>query len=135
MLAAFIGIVLSLVLIISAKVTQFDKDKSFYPLILICIASFYIVSAVMVGHSVVREIGIACIFVIVAFYGAFKSLFVVGFAIALHGVYDVLHFLKFTETVAPTWWAPFCATVDFIVGAWVMYLSKKQALWVTPHAT
>ncbi|MBF7072310.1 hypothetical protein ISG33_02690 [Glaciecola sp. MH2013] len=127
-LAGCIGIVLSLLLIFSAKFTRFDRDVSFYPSILIFIASFYILFAVMAGHSIVRETSIAFVFILFALYGAYKSLFVVGLAIALHGVYDILHYLQFTETVAPSWWAPFCAAVDFVVGIWVMYLSKKQVV-------
>jgi hypothetical protein len=134
MLEVFIGVVLSLFLIISAKFMRFDRDVSFYPSILIFIAIFYILFAVMAGHSIVREIGIAAIFILLALYGAYKSLFVVGLAIALHGVYDILHIVQFTETVAPTWWAPFCATVDFVVGIWVVYLSKKRVAQVNQHA-
>jgi hypothetical protein len=88
----------------------------------------------MAGHSIVREISIALVFITLALYGAYKSLFIVGLAIALHGAYDILHILKFKETVAPIWWAPFCAAVDFVVGVWVMYLFKIRGLQVKPHA-
>lgn len=135
MLAAFIGVVLSSLLIVSAKFTRFDRDASFYPSILIFIASFYILFAVMAGHSVAREVGISSVFIFLALYGAYKSLFIVGFAIALHGIYDILHIVQFKVTVAPTWWAPFCSAVDFVVGIWVMYLSKKQLAQVKQHAT
>ncbi|MGB3725415.1 MAG: hypothetical protein WA981_06585 [Glaciecola sp.] len=135
MLAVFIGVVLSLLLIFTAKFTRFDRDVSFYPSILIFIASFYILFAVIAGHSVIREISISSFFIVLALYGAYKSLFVVGFAIALHGVYDILHLLQFKDTVAPLWWAPFCAAVDFVIGMWVMYLSKKQTVQVKQHVT
>jgi hypothetical protein len=135
MLAALIGVVLSILLIVSAKFTRFDRDTSFYPSILIFIACFYILFAVMAGHSIVREVSIASVFFFLALFGAYKSLLVVSFAIALHGVYDILHVILFKETVAPTWWAPFCAAVDFVVGIWVMYLSKKQVAQVKQHAT
>lgn len=130
MLAACIGIVLSLFIIFSAKFTRFDRDVSFYPSILIFIASFYILFAVMAGHSIVRESFIAFIFILLALYGAYKSLFVIGLAIMLHGAYDILHIFQFKESVAPTWWAPFCAAVDFVIGIWVTYLSKKQVMQV-----
>lgn len=126
MLAAISGVALSLLLIVSAKLSRFDKDISFFPSILIFIASLYVLFAAMAGHSIIREVGFASVFVLLAIYGAYKSLFVVGLGILLHGVYDILHIVKFKEIVAPTWWAPFCVAVDCLLGIWVMYLSKKE---------
>ena len=78
MLAAISGVALSLLLIVSAKLSRFDKDISFFPSILIYIASLYVLFAVMAGHSIIREVGFASVFVLLAIYGAYKSLFVVG---------------------------------------------------------
>lgn len=99
MFSIFLGIALSLTVIIFAKFSGFDRDKSFYPTILIVI-------------------------------GAYKSLAIVGAGIAAHGGYDIFHVFYLSNNVAPTWWAPFCATVDFVLGFWVIYLSKSRDLQV-----
>lgn len=46
MFSIFLGIALSLTVIIFAKFSGFDRDKSFYPTILIVIAVYYILFAI-----------------------------------------------------------------------------------------
>ncbi|MDC0435209.1 hypothetical protein OAM69_06185 [bacterium] len=109
-----------------AKITRFDRDASFYPSILIFIASFYVLFAVMEGHSVYRELLIASMFFVTAIFGAYKSLFIVGLGIIAHGVYDIIHVIVFSQNVAPIWWPSFCAAVDLALGLWVIYLANSR---------
>lgn len=134
MFSTFIGLVLSLSVIIFAKFSGFDRDKSFYPTILIVIAAYYVLFAIISGHSVLRELLIASVFLVIAVFGAHKSLAIVGAGIAAHGGYDIFHVIYFSKHVAPTWWAPFCASVDFVLGFWVIYLAKNRDLQIKKHS-
>lgn len=133
MFSIFLGFALSLTVIIFAKFSGFDRDKSFYPTILIVIAAYYVLFAIISGHSVLRELLIALVFLVIAVFGAYKSLAIVGAGIAAHGGYDIFHVFYLSNNVAPIWWASFCATVDFVLGFWVIYLSKSRDLQVKKH--
>jgi hypothetical protein len=67
-----VGILLAVGIAALAKVTRFDEDRSFYSTILIIIASFYMLFAVLgdSGHALVWELGIAVAFSTVAIVGA-----------------------------------------------------------------
>jgi hypothetical protein len=58
----FFGLALSLTFIIFAKFSGFDRDKNFYPAILIVIAAYYVLFAIISGYSVLREQLIAFVF-------------------------------------------------------------------------
>lgn len=92
-LPVMIGIVLALVVGLLATVIGFDRDRSLYPVILIVIASYYCLFAVMGGsaHALIVE---------TAIFAAFGALAVLGFktnmgwiiaALAAHGVMDLFH--------------------------------------------
>jgi hypothetical protein len=52
-----IGIVLSLSVAVFARGVGFDRDRAFYPTVLIVIASYYVLFAAMTGsiHAVLTE--------------------------------------------------------------------------------
>jgi len=133
MFSASIGFALSLAVAFLARVTRFDRDSSFYPSILIFIASFYILFAVLAGHSIYRELSIALAFSCVAIFGAYKSLLIVGLGIVAHGIYDIFQVTVFSNNVAPMWWPSFCGVVDLALGLWVIYLSKSRQVQVKQH--
>jgi len=58
-MAFVVGIVLSLGVAMFARGIGFDRERSFYPTVLIVIASYYVLSAVMSGstHALVTESG------------------------------------------------------------------------------
>ena len=47
-----IGIVLALCVSVFARVVGLDRDRAFYPTVLVVIASYYVLFAVMGGHPV-----------------------------------------------------------------------------------
>ncbi len=51
----------------------------------------------------------------------------VGVGILLHGVFDFLRPMFISNSGVPTWWPGFCAGVDILLGAWVIWLSVKGA--------
>src|SRR5437879_12225854 len=91
----FIGLILSLAVGVSATVIGLDRERAFYPTVLIVVASYYVLFAVMAasGRTLVIEIAVASGFLLLAIIGYKKSLWLVAIALSGHGVfYIVNHF-------------------------------------------
>lgn len=127
MLPLLIGAGLALVLAIGARITRSDQDRSFYPTILIVIATYYVLFAFMSGESIVEEIVVAAVFSIAAIAGGIMLPALVGAGILLHGVFDFVRPLFISNSGVPAWWPAFCGGVDILLGAWVIWLSFKGA--------
>ena len=67
-----VGLVLAVGIAALAKFTRFDEDRSFYSTVLVIIASYYVLFAVLggSGHALVWELIIALAFSMVAIIGA-----------------------------------------------------------------
>src|SRR5947199_9928348 len=88
-----IGLILSVAVAGFALAIGFDRDRAFYPTVLIVIASYYVLFAVMGGSSraLLLEIMAASTFVLFAVLGFKRSLWFAAAAIAGHGVFDLVH--------------------------------------------
>ena len=71
MLPYVVGIVLSIGVALFARWVGFDRDRAFYPTVLIVIASYYVLFAVMIGsiETVLLESIVMTLFVIAAVAG------------------------------------------------------------------
>ena len=122
-----IGVVLAAGLLVAAHWLRFDEDRSFFPTLLIVIAGYYVLFAIIGEQGVVTELLIATAFIAIATTGAFWGLLGVGIGVLLHGVYDLVHPLTISNPGVPAWWPAFCAGFDVVLGAWVVYLSRKTS--------
>ncbi len=88
-----IGLMLSLVVACAATIAGFDRDRAFYPTVLIVIASYYVLFAVMgaSGRTLLIEIFAASGFLLLAILGFKRNLWLVVAAIVGHGVFDFFH--------------------------------------------
>lgn len=121
MLALCIGIGLAIALALFARLTNFDKDRSFYPTVLIVIASYYVLFAFMAEEAILTELVAATAFSLIALTGAFRWAPLVGLGIMLHGVFDLIHHQLIANSGVPEWWPAFCGGVDIVLGTWVLY--------------
>lgn len=71
----------------------FDRDRAFYPTVLIVIASYYVLFAAMSGslHTVLLESVVMTVFVLAAVAGFKSTALIVVAALAGHGLFDALH--------------------------------------------
>ena len=101
-----------------AIIVGFDRDRSFYPTVLIAIASYYVLFAVMggSGRALVIEIAAASVFLLLAVLGFRKHLWLVSAAIVGHGCFDFVHHLFIENPGVPRWWPGFCLAFDVIFG-------------------
>jgi hypothetical protein len=128
----FVGAALALSVGLSATYLGLDRDRAFYPTVMIVIALLYGLFAVMGGS--IQVLGLESI-AIVAFLAAsiagFKrSLWLVVAALAAHGVYDLVHGQLFTNPGVPLWWPAFCLAYDVVAAgylAWLLSRAKVRA--------
>ena len=88
-----VGIVLSLGVALFARLVGLDRDRAFYPTVLIVIASYYVLFAAMSEsvHTVFLETMVMTGFSIAAVVGFKSSAWVVVGGLAGHGVFDAFH--------------------------------------------
>jgi len=125
-----IGIVLSVAVAVFARYVGFDRDRAFYPTVIIVVAAYYVLFAAMTGsvHMVLLEsIGLVA-FSIAAVVGFKSSAWIVAAALAGHGVFDALHSHILENSGVPVWWPAFCAAYDIGAGAWLAWLLKRNLL-------
>jgi hypothetical protein len=119
-IAAFVAVLASLV--------GFDKDRAFYPVVLIVIASYYILFAAM-GASVpalyAESIPMAA-FAALAILGFQRSPWFLVIGLAAHGVYDFAHPLVIKNPAVPIWWPGFCLGYDLVAAAYLALLLRVR---------
>lgn len=102
-----------------ALLAGFDRDRSFYPTVLIVIASYYALFAVMGGDGTVlaREAPGFLLFCAAAAIGFRTSLWIVVGALAGHGLFDAFHGQLISNPGTPHWWPAFCLSYDLAAAA------------------
>ena len=113
-----IGLMLSLAVAGLAYVVGFGSQRAFYPTVLIVIASYYVLFAVMgaSGRTLVIEIIVASGFLLAAVVGFRKSLWFVVAALIGHGIFDFVHHFIIENPGVPRWWPGFCLAFDVTIG-------------------
>ena len=130
----FVGISLALAVSLFATFVGFDRDRSFYPVVMVVIAFLYDLFAVMGGsaHALYLEVAASFAFVLVAVIGFKTNLWLVVAALAGHGVFDFIHPLLITNDGVPGWWPMFCLTYDVAAAAYLAWLLSRSVLAAKP---
>ena len=115
------GLIIGVAICAVAAVVGFDRDRSFYPTVLIVIAALYVLFAVMGagGGVVLAEALIAGAFMLAAIVGYRRGLWLVAAALLVHGLFDYAHPWLFGNPGVPAWWPGFCLMVDVVLAAWL----------------
>lgn len=124
-----VGVVLGLGVCGLGTVVGFERDRSFYPVMMIVIASYYSLFAAMGGDARILgfETAIAGAFLVLALVGFRTSLWILVFALLGHAAFDSVHHHVVTNPGVPAWWPMFCASIDAVAAlylAWLL-LSKR----------
>jgi hypothetical protein len=115
------GIAVGLFACAFARAVGFDRDRAFYPTVLVVIALYYVLFAVMGGspRALVVELVAMIAFASVAVAGFKRSLWLVVVALAAHGVFDLIHADIVHNPGVPEWWPAFCMAADVGMAAWL----------------
>ena len=124
-----IGVGLAVLVCAFATLVGFDRDRVFYPTVVIVNASYYILFAV-IGSStpaLMLESVITCAFAAVAVAGFKKNLWLIAAALAGHGVVDFFHHRFIQNPGVPVWWPGFCLSFDVLAGAFLAVLLIRRS--------
>ena len=113
-----IGLLLSLGVAGLATIVGFDRERVFYPTVLIVIASYYVLFALMGAsrQTLALEIVVATGFLLVGILGFKKNLWVVVIALIGRGVFDFIRRDLIDNPGVPRWWPGFCLVFDGVIG-------------------
>ena len=120
-----IGFVLALVVAAFARLAGLDRDRAFYPTVLIVVASYYVLFAVMGGspRALVGELMVMGLFVALAVGGFRWSSWMVAAGLAGHGLFDFVHASVVSNAGVPEFWPAFCGAYDVTAGVLLACLS------------
>lgn len=122
--AFLIGASLALAVGIMATWVGFDRDRAFYPAVMIVIASYYVLFAVMGGssHSLLMECAVMAAFLIASIAGFKRTPWLLVAALAGHGVLDLVHPQLISNAGVPVWWPNFCLAYDLVAAGYLATL-------------
>jgi len=139
MLPYVVGIVLSIGVALFARWVGLDRDRAFYPTVLIVIASYYVLFAAMIGslQTVVLESAVMAVFVIAAVAGFKGNARIIVAGLAGHGLQDAIHGHIVANAGVPAWWPAWCLAYD--VGAagalaWLLMRADVPSRAETPQS-
>ena len=126
-----VGILIALAVCTFALLTKFDRDRAFYSTVVIVVAHYYVLFAVMGATTrvLIAESLAATAFIVFAVIGFKTSSWITAAALAGHGVFDFFHHLIIHDPGVPPWWPGFCLSFDILAGALLaLLLIRRRAL-------
>ncbi|HYV85420.1 MAG TPA: hypothetical protein VFB49_05880 [Patescibacteria group bacterium] len=129
-MALFVGVALALLIGLFASVVGLDRDRAFYPTLMIVIAFYYALFALMGGSlkALAAESVPIAVFVGASIAGFKGSLWLVAAALAAHGVFDLVHARMITNPGVPAWWPPFCFAYDVVAAGYLAWLLRRSRI-------
>jgi hypothetical protein len=118
-----VGILLALFVCLFARGVGFDRDRALYPTVLMVIASYYVLFAVMGGstHALTLESVAMSAFVLIAVAGFKRNPRLVVAALGAHGVFDFFHVRLVNNPGVPAWWPAFCLSFNVSMAAFLAW--------------
>jgi hypothetical protein len=129
LIEALIGVAVGVLTIVLARIIR--GQRWLYSLGLLTLPSLYAFFALQAGEQAVgvKEMIYGVPFVVVGLVFAFvsvrQSAVVVGAFWILHGLYDLTHSQFITNAGVPGWYPVFCFSVDVVIGAYLLWLSRR----------
>jgi hypothetical protein len=116
-----VGLALALAVGTFAALSRFDRERSFYPTVLIVTASYYSLFAVLGADPAALswEIGGFLLFGAAAVVGFRRNLRIVPAALCGHAIFDAVHGRLIANPGAPLWWPVFCLAFDVAAAAFL----------------
>ena len=122
-----VGVVLAVGVALFARSVGFDRDRAFYPTVVIVVALYYVLFAAMSAslETVLLESIVMMAFTTAAVVGFKSNPWIVVAALAGHGVFDALHDEVIENSGVPRWWPAFCAAYDLGAAAGLAWLVNR----------
>jgi len=129
MIEALIGVAVGVLTIVLARIIR--GQRWLYALGLLTLPSLYAMFALQAGERAVgvKEMIYGLPFIVAGLVFAFvnvrHSAVIVGAFWILHALYDLAHSRFITNDGVPGWYPIFCFSVDVVVGAYLLWLSRR----------
>ena len=129
-----IGVVLAALVCAFGMLAGFDRERVFYPTMLIVVAHYYVLFAVMGASTPALAIEslVAGVFLAFAVAGFKKNLWLVVAALAGHGVFDFFHHAVIQNPGVPVSWPGFCLAFDVLAGIILAVLLVRRSGFARP---
>lgn len=114
-IAALTGLGLAVAVAVFARIVGFDRERAFYPVVLIVVASYYVLFATIGGDraELTTQLVVFGSFSTAAVASFRKSLWFAVAGLAMHGLYDLYYYQSFAGGHGvPPWWPSFCGAYD-----------------------
>ncbi len=128
-LPCMVGVVVAIGVSVFARVVGLDRDRAFYPVVLIIVTTYYVLFALVEGSTralLLESIGVVG-FGLIAVIGFKRNLWLVAAGLAAHGVFDFFHGHLIANPGLPAWWPPWCMSYDITAAACLAWLQRKSS--------
>jgi hypothetical protein len=120
-----IGITSGLIVVLLFEILkQFDK-KVVYGLILSGIGFLYVGFTWMDLQALIVNSAQAVFFLLVAYYGIKKNLYILAAGYFLHGSWDLVYHLFADSNLLPPRYDLFCFSIDFFIGFYILWIQYR----------
>jgi len=125
-MALIVGTALPFLIGAFGTLTGLDRDRAFYPVVMIVIALLYVLHAAIGGsaEALLMDGAIALAFIAAAVVGFKRSLWIVAAALVAHGVMDLFHASLVENPGVPAWWPSFYGPYDVGAAGYLGWLLK-----------
>jgi hypothetical protein len=130
MLPLAIGAGLALFVGFGARLVGWDRDRAFYSTVLVVVATYYALFAVMGGsvHALGAESLPIAAFTVASVVGFRRSMWLVAAGLVGHGIFDLAHGQWIENPGVPVWWPRFCMAYDVTAGAFLAWLLARKRI-------
>jgi hypothetical protein len=124
-----VGITLALLFCGAAAGLRMDRERVFYPAVVMAVASYYLAFAAADGRTAVylSEGAIAAVFLVAAVLGFQRNPWIAVVALGAHGVMDGFHHHLVHNAGVPPVWPGFCMSFDVTAAAVVALVMLARA--------
>jgi len=128
--ALTIGVLSAITVGIFATRLGLDRDRAFYPTVMMVIALLSILFALMgaTTSTLFQESLFSAAFFTLAAVGFKKSLWLVAAALTAHGIFDLTHRAFVDNAGVPAFWPSFCSAYDVTAAIYVAWLITSKRL-------
>ncbi|MEQ1677190.1 MAG: DUF6010 family protein [Chitinophagaceae bacterium] len=125
MTSLIIGISTGVLLIIALVMLKRIDKQLFYGLVLTGIGFLYVGFTWTDLESLIINSIQAVVFVLLAYYGIQRSIYILAIGYFLHGTWDLAYDLLGQPDLLPPHYDLFCLSVDFTIGIYLLILARN----------
>ncbi|MCX7219514.1 hypothetical protein [Undibacterium parvum] len=120
-MSIFIGVTLAIIIGGFATIIGFDRERGFYPFLMIVIASIYVLFSILDGtpKTMYVELFVMFVFSAVSIVGFKKNAWIIVGALVMHGLFDAFHGDLIINQGVPSWYRSFCISYDIVAAGYL----------------